>query len=97
MQAIGFEQHGELEQIRLLQLPQPEPGPGEILLKIKAAALNRLDLWVLEGWPGLRLKLPHVMGCDGAGVVTAVAPDGTAFAIGDRVVVTPTASCGACL
>jgi NADPH:quinone reductase-like Zn-dependent oxidoreductase len=96
MQAIGFEQHGQLEQIRLLDLPQPTPGPGEVLLTIKAAALNRLDLWVLEGWPGLRLKLPHIMGCDGAGVVTAVAPDVTDFAVGDRVAVNPTASCDVC-
>lgn len=96
MQAIGFRQHGQLEQIELLDLPQPEPGPGEALIAVQAAALNRLDLWVLEGWPGLRLKLPHIMGCDAAGVVTAVAPDVTAVNVGDRVVVNPTASCGAC-
>jgi NADPH:quinone reductase-like Zn-dependent oxidoreductase len=97
MQAIGFRQHGELEQIELLDLPRPEPGPGEALLAIRAAALNRLDLWVLAGWPGLRLKLPHIMGCDGAGVVAAVGPGVIDYKIGDRVAVNPTASCGSCV
>jgi len=96
MQAIGFRQHGQLEQIELLELPQPEPGSGEVLLAIKAAALNRLDLWVLAGWPGLQLELPHIMGSDGAGVVAAVGSDVSDFAIGDRVVVNPTVSCGHC-
>ena len=96
MQALGFQQHGELDQVQLFDAPQPEPGLGEVLLAVKAAALNRLDLWVLAGWPGLRLKLPHIMGCDAAGVVTAVAPNVTDFAVGDRVAVNPTASCAVC-
>lgn len=65
-------------------------------MAIKAAALNRLDLWVLEGWPGLKLKMPHIVGSDGAGVVTAVGEDVTAFAPGDRVAINPTFFCGRC-
>lgn len=95
MKALAFESHGPLENIRLMDLPRPEPGPGEALVQIHAAALNRLDLWVMEGWPGLKLKLPHIPGSDGAGVVVAVGPAAvgsgvTRFAIGDRVAINPT-------
>jgi NADPH:quinone reductase-like Zn-dependent oxidoreductase len=65
-------------------------------VQIKAAALNRLDLWVLEGWRGLKLKLPHIMGSDGAGVVTAVGSQVTQYNVGDRVAINPTLSCDHC-
>ncbi len=90
MRALGFEAHGALDQVRLLELPEPTPGPGEVVVRIHAAALNRLDLWVLEGWPGLKLKLPHIMGSDGAGVVAAAGPGVTRFQPGDRVAINPT-------
>lgn len=90
MKAIAFEQHGGLEQIRLMEVDAPVAGPGEVVVAVRAAALNRLDLWVLEGWPGLKLKLPHVMGSDGSGVVVAVGPDVSRFQVGDRVAVNPT-------
>jgi NADPH:quinone reductase-like Zn-dependent oxidoreductase len=90
MKALGFRAHGDLEQVELLDLPSPAIGPHDVLLEVHAAALNRLDLWVLEGWPGLRLKLPHVMGSDGAGIVRAVGLAVTTASVGDRVVVNPT-------
>lgn len=96
MRAVAFYEHGSLEQVTLTQVPEPTPGPGEVVLSVRAAALNRLDLWVLAGWPGLRLTLPHVMGSDGAGVVSALGPGVTGFAVGDRVAVNPTRSCGQC-
>lgn len=71
-------------------LPIPEPGPGQVRLAIKAAALNRLDLWVRLGWPGLKLAMPHIIGSDGAGVVDAVGPGVTPFKPGDRVCINPT-------
>jgi NADPH:quinone reductase-like Zn-dependent oxidoreductase len=74
----------------------PAAGPGEVLLEVKAAALNHLDLWVLAGWPGLDLEKPHVLGSDGAGVVAAVGEGVENFAPGDRVAVNPTLSCGIC-
>lgn len=90
MKALVFERHGDLDNVQLLDVPTPVPGPGEVLVEIHAAALNRLDLWVLEGWPGLRLKLPHIMGSDGAGVVAAVGEDAGRFKPGDRVAINPT-------
>lgn len=96
MKAVVFKQHGSLDNVIYTDMVQPEIGPDEVLLAIKAAALNRLDLWVLAGWPGLKLKLPHVMGSDGAGVIAAVGERVTDFAVGDRVAVNPTLSCGHC-
>jgi NADPH:quinone reductase-like Zn-dependent oxidoreductase len=94
--AIIFHQHGNLEQVQYGPLPRPEIGPDEILLEVKAAAYNRLDLWVLAGWPGLNLKLPHVLGSDGAGIIAEVGENVTGFTVGDRVAVNPTLSCGCC-
>ena len=68
MKAIVFHKHGELANVSYSDVETPKIGPDEVLLSVKAAALNQLDLWVLKGWPGLKLKLPHVMGSDGAGV-----------------------------
>jgi NADPH:quinone reductase-like Zn-dependent oxidoreductase len=96
MKAVVFERHGQLENVIYTDIPQPEIGPDEVLLSVKAAALNRLDLWVLAGWPGLMLKLPHVLGSDGAGVIAATGSNVTGFAVGDRVAVNPTLSCGHC-
>jgi NADPH:quinone reductase-like Zn-dependent oxidoreductase len=68
----------------------PEPGLGEVRVQMKAVALNRLDLWVRAGWPGLKLVMPHVACADGAGVVDAVGAGVTQFATGDRVCIDPT-------
>jgi len=96
VRAIIFHQHGPFEQIQVAEVPEPEIGSGQVLLEVKAAALNQLDLWVLKGWPGLKLKLPHVMGSDGAGVIAQLGPGVTGFTVGDRVAVNPTLSCGFC-
>lgn len=96
MKAVVFHEHGSLDNVVYADAPEPEIGPDEVLIEVKAAALNRLDLWVLAGWPGLNLKMPHVMGSDGAGVITAVGQRVSGFAVGDRVAVNPTLSCGRC-
>lgn len=96
MQALIFHQHGDLNQVTVGAIPQPDIGPDEVLMQVKAAALNRLDLWVLAGWPALKVKLPHVMGSDGAGIVAAIGAHVDQVQLGDRVAVNPTLSCGRC-
>lgn len=96
MRAVVFYEHGDLDRITVADLPLPEIGPDEVLLSVKAAALNRLDLWVLAGWPALKLQLPHILGSDGAGVVAQVGSQVMGFQVGDRVAVNPTYSCGQC-
>ncbi len=83
--------HGGPEAVDYVEdLPMPEPGYGEARVKIKAAALNRLDLWVRAGWRGLELDFPHVVCADGAGVVDALGEGVTTLAAGDRVCIDPT-------
>lgn len=89
MKALIFNEHGTLDNVQVTEIAPPAIKADEVLLKVEAAALNRLDLWVLEGWRGLNLKLPHVMGSDGAGVVAEVGADVTGFKAGDRVAVNP--------
>ena len=96
MKAVIFREHGTVDQVSYSDVPEPEIRPDDVLLEVRAAALNHLDLWVLKGWPGLDLKLPHIMGSDGAGVIAKTGKHVTHFAVGDRVAVNPTLSCGRC-
>ncbi len=76
--------------------PPPEPGPGEVRVGVRCAALNHLDLFVVHGMPGVPISLPHVPGADGAGVVEALGPGVDTVAVGDEVVFDPGISCGTC-
>lgn len=90
MRASVFYAHGSRDVIQTADdLPVPKPGAGEVRLRMKAAALNRLDLFVREGWKGLELHMPHIGGSDGAGIVDAVGSEVQGFVPGDRVSVNP--------
>ncbi|MEK6985381.1 MAG: zinc-binding dehydrogenase [Candidatus Thermoplasmatota archaeon] len=89
MKASYFEAHGTLEALRIGDLAVPALGPGDVRIQVKAAALNHLDLFVLAGWPGFKVPLPHVGGTDLAGVVAEVAPDVKGVKVGDEVLVNP--------
>jgi NADPH:quinone reductase-like Zn-dependent oxidoreductase len=96
MKAIALRAHGGPEVVKLEELPEPVAGPGEVVVAVKAAALNHLDIWVRTGWPGLKLAWPHVLGSDVAGVVESVGPGVTDPKPGDEVVVNPSLGCGRC-
>ncbi len=96
MKAVFITKHGGLDVLQYGDLPTPEPATGEVLVRLRAAALNRLDLWVREGWPGLRLQYPHILGADGAGKVAALGEGVTEWQVGDRVVINPNIGCGKC-
>jgi NADPH:quinone reductase-like Zn-dependent oxidoreductase len=82
--------------LRPEELPDPVAGPGQALVRVRAVALNHLDIWVRKGWPGLKLAFPHLLGADVAGVVEAVGPGVAGAAAGDEVVLNPGVSCGRC-
>lgn len=96
MKTILFNRHGGVEVLEYGDFPTPEAGPGQVLVRLKAAALNRLDLWVRQGWPGISLQYPHIPGADGAGEVAALGSGVTGWALGDRVVINSNLSCGEC-
>jgi NADPH:quinone reductase-like Zn-dependent oxidoreductase len=94
VQAIRFHAHGGPEVLRLEEAPDPELAPGEVLVRVRACALNHLDLWERRGLPRVQIPLPHISGSDVAGeVIAAAAPD---VAIGRRVLLQPGVSCGGC-
>lgn len=96
MKAVAFAEHGGPEVLEYRDLPDPTPGDDEVRVRLRAASLNHLDLFVREGWPGLKLSLPHIPGADGAGVVDAVGARVTDVAEGQRVVLNPGLNCGRC-
>ena len=89
MKALFFEEHGGIDKLSFGDRPQPEPGPGEVMVRLKAAALNHLDLFVLGGMPGIPIGLPHIGGADGAGVVEALGDGVDGVEIGSEVVFDP--------
>ncbi|MBX3179865.1 MAG: alcohol dehydrogenase catalytic domain-containing protein [Candidatus Hydrogenedentes bacterium] len=96
MKAIGIQNHGSLEQVRVLELPEPVAAPGEVVVAVRAAALNHLDIWMRIGRAGVELPLPHVLGSDASGVVASVGAGVTGWKAGDEVVVNPGLDCGSC-
>jgi NADPH:quinone reductase-like Zn-dependent oxidoreductase len=58
MKAILFHHHGGPEVLEYADMPGLELKPGEVLIRVRAAALNRLDIWVRNGWPGIKLEFP---------------------------------------
>jgi NADPH:quinone reductase-like Zn-dependent oxidoreductase len=75
MKAVLFRRHGGPEVLEYTDFPTPEPRPGEALVRLHAAALNRMDIMVRNGWPGIKLELPHINGADGAGEVVEIRKD----------------------
>jgi NADPH:quinone reductase-like Zn-dependent oxidoreductase len=96
VKAIGITEHGTLEQLRLLDLPDPACAPGEVVVAVKAAALNHLDIWMRKGRSGVSLPLPHVLGSDAAGVVCRVGEGVSGWQEGDEVLINPGLDCGSC-
>jgi len=96
MKAVLFYKHGGLDVLQYTDFPTPEPGPGQVLVRLKVAALNGLDLWVRTGWPGIKLEYPHIPGADGAGEVAAVGPGVEGWQEGERVVINSNLGCGKC-
>jgi NADPH:quinone reductase-like Zn-dependent oxidoreductase len=89
MKAVFFETHGEIEALRYGSVPDPVPASGQVVVQVKACALNFLDIWVRRGWPGLKLAMPHWCGADVAGEIAALGPGVSGWTLGQRVVVDP--------
>ena len=96
MRAVTIPQHGGPEVVAVRDVPDPSPAAGEVLVEVRAAALNHLDIWVRKGRPGLALRFPHVLGSDGAGVVAEVGAAVQGLRPGDEVLLNPALSCGRC-
>jgi len=96
VKAVVYTGHGGAEVVRLQDMPEPAVGPGQVLVRVRAAALNHIDLWIRKGLPRHRLTFPHIPGADGAGVVERVGEGVTTVRPGAEVMIAPGISCGVC-
>jgi NADPH:quinone reductase-like Zn-dependent oxidoreductase len=92
MKAVRFHRHGGPEVLQIEEAPDPQPRAGEVLVRVRACALNHLDLWNRRGV--VRLPLPHISGADVAGEIVASSDE--AVRVGQRVMLQPGLSCGRC-
>lgn len=95
MQAVLMQERGEPQVLQVGEIATPPLGPGQVRVQVKAVALNHLDVWVRKGLASPKLPLPHILGCDVAGVVQEAAP-GSTWQAGQAVIVNPGISCGRC-
>lgn len=96
MKAAVIFENGDVDCIKYEEVPEPALVLGEVLIDVRAAALNHLDIWVRRGRPGLELPVPHILGSDAAGVVLEAGEGVDHVRPGDEVVVNPGLSCGLC-
>jgi NADPH:quinone reductase-like Zn-dependent oxidoreductase len=96
MRAVVFEQHGGPEVLKLTEVSKPTIKANEVLVEVRACALNHLDVWVRNGLPGIKIPLPHILGDDVAGVVREVGELVIGVNAGDEVMIQPGVSCGHC-
>jgi len=87
VKAVRIHEDGGPDVLRYEEVDDPEPGPGEVLVALRAAGLNHLDVWIRKGLPSV--PKPRTLGADGAGVVAALGEGANGFAVGDRVVINP--------
>lgn len=96
MKAVLFRQHGGPDKLSYEDVPAPAIGPEDVLVTVKACALNHLDIWIRQGNPAYPMPLPHISGSDVAGVVEQVGAQVDEVKAGDRVFVSPGISCWKC-
>src|SRR5438552_5477873 len=96
MKAIVFHRHGGPEVLKYADAPEPMLRANDVLVRVKACALNHLDLWVRRGLPTVPIPLPHVPGSDIAGEIAKIGADVTTIRVGQKVVLAPGVTCGKC-
>jgi len=96
VRAVRMHRHGGPEVLVYEEAPEPIVGPTDVLVRVRAASVNHIDIWVRNGLPRLRLQFPHILGADVAGVVEALGVGATDLEVGAEVMLAPGVSCGQC-
>jgi NADPH:quinone reductase-like Zn-dependent oxidoreductase len=94
VKALRIHSHGGPEVLRIDDVPEPRPQPGEVLVRVLAVSINHLDLWIRRGMPGFPVEFPRVLGCDGTGEVVELGAGVRGLRIGQKVVIEPGHSSG---
>jgi len=97
MKAVVFHENGGVDKLTYTDVEKPKISPYEVLVKVKACALNHLDIWVRQGLPGIEIPMPHIPGSDIAGEVAEVGMEVKKFSVGDKVLVAPGVRCRKCV
>jgi len=97
LKAVRIHEHGGVEKLRYEEAPEPTlAGPNDAIVKLKAASLNHVDIWIRRGLTGVEIALPHILGGDGAGVIAEVGDRVRDIKTGDAVCLYPPSGCGRC-
>jgi NADPH:quinone reductase-like Zn-dependent oxidoreductase len=96
MRAIVINRHGGPDVLEAAELPDPVAGPGEAVVRVRACALNHLDVWTRMGLSGRTVSFPHVLGSDIAGEIVSLGGPAEGLSPGERVMLAPGVSCGRC-
>jgi NADPH:quinone reductase-like Zn-dependent oxidoreductase len=96
MKAVVFNQHGGPEVLQYVDVPNPRPGPGEVLIEVKATSINHIDIFLRRGMPGIKVPLPKIVGSDAAGIIRELGRDVSGLTPGQRVTINPGIACGHC-
>ncbi|MBY9020065.1 MAG: zinc-binding dehydrogenase [Candidatus Lokiarchaeota archaeon] len=96
MKAAFINDHGDLSELKIGDQEIPKISPNEVLIQTKFGALNHIDVFLIKGWPGLELNMPHILGSDGSGIIKEIGSSVTTISEGDKVTINPGISCGKC-
>jgi NADPH:quinone reductase-like Zn-dependent oxidoreductase len=96
MKAVVFSQHGGPDVLEYRDAPDPSPGPGEVLIEVKATSVNHIDIFLRRGMPGVKVPMPKIAGCDASGIIRQLGAGVTGLTLGQRVTINPGFSCGRC-
>jgi len=97
LKAVRIHEHGGVEKLRYEEAPEPTlAGPNDAIVKLKAASLNHIDIWIRRGLTGVEIALPHILGGDGAGVIAEAGDQVRNIKTGDAVCLYPPSGCGRC-
>ncbi len=97
MRAVVITKHGDVDQLNYTEdTPKPQISNEEALIRVKASALNHLDIWTRQGMPGVKIQMPHILGCDISGEVAEIKSSSSKIKENTRVIVSPGISCGTC-
>ncbi len=96
MKAVVFYENGGVDKLTYADVEKPKISPYEVLVKVKACALNHLDIWVRQGLPGIEIPMPHILGSDIAGEVAEIGMEVKNFRPGDKVLIAPGVRCRKC-
>jgi len=96
MKAVVFDQHGGPEVLQYRDVPDPSPAAGEVLIEVKAASINHIDIFLRRGMPGIKVSMPKIVGSDAAGIIRALGSGVSGLSAGQRVTINPGIACGRC-